>query len=442
MAAERMIETAWGKENKGAQHQHISEGPRMKAKAPASRGEFETAIGRAESGEGDLLKVWTDYTQWARCLPENNQVDLLRRACNRLEADRRLHQDIRFLRLWVSFAEKNAKPAEVLANLEARRIGTKHALLFEALANCLEAKERNFEAAADAYRRGMDSGAQPQERLRARRDDFDDRMRQRAARLTAKTKPERPTQPLELPQPQLPSPKPGFHQQTPQPSEQPLKPRVPAVPEASGSLTARPGALRQASGVHPEPRATRVHFQTSSQAGPTVASHPADPGSKADTQGSKARLTCRKQAGGREAPRGLKRAQPDSEKASESDSKEADVEKFYDVPEQDEAATSSAPAAKRRRFGWFAGLFGFRRGEKEDDTSKAETVNSPPAEAASSAASAEAHAAEAQRAWAAGLEAMGQRLLEEREMEGADIEIADVEEEPVPAKKRSRWLLF
>jgi len=407
------------KENAGPAQLGAVPEPPIK-KAPASRGVFECAIGRAESNDGDLLKVWAEYIQWARCLPESDQEGLLRRACNRLVSDKRLHQDIRFLRLWVSFAEKNTKPAEVLGNLEARGIGTQHALLFEALANSLEVKDRNFEAAASAYQRGIDAGAQPQERLQARRNEFNDRMRKRAARLAVNARPAERRAPL-------------------------------TAPEAPEQMPARAGALRQARGVRPtaEPRTARVHFQTS-QVGP-----PADPGQKTsaetfigpappqahevflEKQFTKPRLTCRKQAGGREVPRGLKRALEAEEKAE-------DPEKFHDAEEETAPLLEPSEPKRRRFFGWFGGLFSLRRGgcdkQQEHVPQAAETMSSQ--EAANSAA-AETQAAEAHQAWTQGLADMGERLLEEREMEAAEHESADVADEAADAvPKRSRWLPF
>ncbi|OLQ04317.1 Elongation factor G-2, chloroplastic [Symbiodinium microadriaticum] len=102
-----------------------------------------------------------------------------------LSVEKLYNQDIRLLRLWVMLADKESSPTNIFRQLEDRGIGTHHALLYEAWAHCLETR-RDFEAAAEVYRRGLRSSAEPQARLRARRADFDERMRQRVTRLAAR----------------------------------------------------------------------------------------------------------------------------------------------------------------------------------------------------------------------------------------------------------------
>lgn len=155
---------------------------RSAAPQPKSIADFEAALTRAESGGADVVQVWTDFALWAKRLVDGTeQLSILRRACRSLAGEKRHAQDIRQLRLWVMLADKESRPAQIFQHLEARGIGTNHALLFEAWAHCLEAKH-DFEGAADVYRRGLTSLAQPQARLRARRADFDERMRQRVSR--------------------------------------------------------------------------------------------------------------------------------------------------------------------------------------------------------------------------------------------------------------------
>lgn len=150
---------------------------------PKSTGDFEAALNRAASGDADVVQVWTDFALWAKKLPGKEQLTILHRACHSLAADKQHAQDIRQLRLWVMLADKESRPAEIFERLEARGIGTSHALLFEAWAHCLEARH-DFEGAAAVYRRGLTSQAQPEARLRARRADFDERMRQRVTRTS------------------------------------------------------------------------------------------------------------------------------------------------------------------------------------------------------------------------------------------------------------------
>jgi len=152
---------------------------------PRSAEDFEAALSRAESGGADVLQIWTDYVMWAQRWPSAEKIVLLRRAVSSLSLERLHLQDIRLLRLWVMLADKDSRPTDIFQQLEDRGIGTHHALLYEAWAHCLETR-RDFDGAADVYRRGLRSLAQPQARLRARRADFDERMRQRVSRLAAR----------------------------------------------------------------------------------------------------------------------------------------------------------------------------------------------------------------------------------------------------------------
>mmetsp|Transcript_122272 Transcript_122272/g.172027 ORF Transcript_122272/g.172027 Transcript_122272/m.172027 type:complete len:474 (-) Transcript_122272:211-1632(-) len=152
---------------------------------PQTAEDFEAALSRAESGGADLLQIWTDYVLWAQRWPSAEKVVLLRRAVRSLSVEKLYNQDIRLLRLWVMLADKESSPTNIFRQLEDRGIGTHHALLYEAWAHCLETR-RDFEAAAEVYRRGLRSSAEPQARLRARRADFDERMRQRVTRLAAR----------------------------------------------------------------------------------------------------------------------------------------------------------------------------------------------------------------------------------------------------------------
>mmetsp|Transcript_78590 Transcript_78590/g.124043 ORF Transcript_78590/g.124043 Transcript_78590/m.124043 type:complete len:443 (+) Transcript_78590:45-1373(+) len=183
------VETrARGKDVSSSQNEALPGGAfaRSAAPQPKSIADFEAALTRAESGGADVVQVWTDFALWAKRLSRTEQLSILRRACRSLAGENRHAQDIRQLRLWVMLADKESRPAQIFQHLEARGIGTNHALLYEAWAHCLEAKH-DFEGAADAYRRGLTSLAQPQARLRARRADFDERMRQRVSRTPSRT---------------------------------------------------------------------------------------------------------------------------------------------------------------------------------------------------------------------------------------------------------------
>eukprot|EP00931_Biecheleriopsis_adriatica_P083105 TRINITY_DN5662_c0_g1_i3.p1 TRINITY_DN5662_c0_g1~~TRINITY_DN5662_c0_g1_i3.p1 ORF type:complete len:369 (+),score=77.33 TRINITY_DN5662_c0_g1_i3:35-1108(+) len=247
-----------GKEN-SAPSCEVSSSKTIKANEQQriSSSDWEMALRQAERGHGDMLQVWCDYADWARKQLPAEQASLLqRRACDSLAGYSCYKQDIRQLRLWVRLAEKDEQPRSVFAKLEVRGIGTSHALLYEAWAHCLET-QRAFDDAAEVYKRGLSCGAQPQERLRARRAEFDERMRQRAARIAGKRADLRPPlQPEEKAPRELrpPCPRAEGPQQPPQPARMAPRELRPCPPAEGPQLPPQPARMAPRE-LRPCPRA-------------------------------------------------------------------------------------------------------------------------------------------------------------------------------------------
>lgn len=434
---------------------------------PRLNADFEQRLQRAEHGGADVLQVWTDYVQWARSQSPDQARPLMQRACDSLARDPRTKQDIRYLRLWVWLAEKDAQPARVFEQLESRGVGTGHALLFEAWANALE-MQRSFEKTAEVYRRGVACGAQPEERLKSRRAEFEERMRRRAARDISKTVPKpqsrRHGHQEPVAQPQLPERRWRPEVQQPTPSLPQLREKLPNFkpPQRPQQVAHAKPTLQKEFVLHKLPKQLRLQQPEdageSDLHGGTVSEVVPVP---QRTGGSRPRLTCRKQVAAcatpapTESTMGTSRKRP--QEVAELSNDHQSGETFQECAETTEHASAESgsvaqPVKRRRLLGrllapW-RGIFGkpAEQDFQQDEGTLANLTDMTDINAAErSAAALEAQAAEAQRTWAAGLESMGQALLEERDLEVPEEEVPS---EPLPPTTAARrrfpisWLPF
>jgi hypothetical protein len=142
---------------------------------------FEDLLGKRTVD--DLVRLWSEYAKWIAKHRPSEYVSVLARACKQLTDDPKHHDDIRFLRLWIQFADSQGKVAThtFFGSLEEQGIGTRHALLYEAWAASLETK-RLFLQADAVYTRGIKRSAQPLTRLQTRATEFRNRMARRKNR--------------------------------------------------------------------------------------------------------------------------------------------------------------------------------------------------------------------------------------------------------------------
>eukprot|EP00418_Pyrodinium_bahamense_P036814 CAMPEP_0179197100 /NCGR_PEP_ID=MMETSP0796-20121207/98014_1 /TAXON_ID=73915 /ORGANISM="Pyrodinium bahamense, Strain pbaha01" /LENGTH=394 /DNA_ID=CAMNT_0020901517 /DNA_START=23 /DNA_END=1204 /DNA_ORIENTATION=- len=160
------------------------EGTSEASRAQGPGGEVPPQNAALTSRPLDVVEAWCRHARWAaERQPAVEASRVLERACRALASDSRHRDDVRHLRLWVRHASTQPRPERVMSFLEDAGIGTKHALLYEALANALELR-RCFPAAEAAYRRGLERGAQPRARLERALAAFKKRMRHRVRRYS------------------------------------------------------------------------------------------------------------------------------------------------------------------------------------------------------------------------------------------------------------------
>ncbi|MEW5305211.1 MAG: hypothetical protein WDW36_007768 [Sanguina aurantia] len=144
---------------------------------------FVTEI-RDYSGE-DALEPWLRYIKWTQeHLTGSGKQDLqaVLEACTQEVArHERYVTDVRFLRVWIQYADCLPDPGDVFLFLKEKQMGLEFALFHEAYATYHEL--RGNCAAADAvYEDGISRQAKPLERLKTKYFGFHTRMAQRTQR--------------------------------------------------------------------------------------------------------------------------------------------------------------------------------------------------------------------------------------------------------------------
>lgn len=132
------------------------------------RKEWEAAL--RESADGaDPLAAWVGYIKWTQeafLVGGKNAklMQLLEDCAHGFKDDSRYAEDIRYLRVWIQYADLVRDPEQIFEYLYDRRIGQNYALFWEAWASVLEVKRKysaadkvRATAAASAARRAPES---------------------------------------------------------------------------------------------------------------------------------------------------------------------------------------------------------------------------------------------------------------------------------------------
>lgn len=93
----------------------------------------------------------------------------------------RYRDDVRYLRLWVQYADCLPDPSDVFKFLKEKEVGQSHALFYIAYATFLELRG-SYSAADNVFQQGLNRLAAPQDRLKAKFDEFQHRMARRIQR--------------------------------------------------------------------------------------------------------------------------------------------------------------------------------------------------------------------------------------------------------------------
>ncbi|XP_016402513.1 mitotic checkpoint serine/threonine-protein kinase BUB1 beta-like, partial [Sinocyclocheilus rhinocerous] len=119
----------------------------------------------------DPLDVWVRYIKWTKqAYPqggkESNLSVLLERAVTRFTAGKKYHNDVRYVELWIEFAEGCSDPMDVYRYMQAQGVGGMQAALYIAWSEEYE-KRGNIKMADGVFQDGVKCGAEPAEKLQA-----------------------------------------------------------------------------------------------------------------------------------------------------------------------------------------------------------------------------------------------------------------------------------
>lgn len=153
----------------------------------AERLRREHAITRAVNGVEPCKHILDAYVEAAFFISDHypsgskHLVRIVEEACRKYAKDDRFRDDIRFVRLWILYAEMRRDKLDVFSYMKRRRIGESWTLFYEAYAATLEAA-RHYEQAQNIYDLARQLNAHPQERLQRREREFHNRMAAREKR--------------------------------------------------------------------------------------------------------------------------------------------------------------------------------------------------------------------------------------------------------------------
>eukprot|EP00198_Chlamydomonas_reinhardtii_P003270 XP_001692606.1 predicted protein [Chlamydomonas reinhardtii] len=139
----------------------------------------------AEYQGDDPLEAWQKYIKWMQEYGVGGgKADLqkvLETCTKELQRLPRYNNDIRFLRIWIQYADCLPDPGDVFLYLREKDIGRDFALYYEAYATFFELRA-NFQSADAVYMDGVQRGAKPLERLKQKHTAFQQRMAHRIKR--------------------------------------------------------------------------------------------------------------------------------------------------------------------------------------------------------------------------------------------------------------------
>lgn len=137
----------------------------------------------------DPLEVWIRFIKWTQTSfrsggHQAELLPLLERCTRELQHIDKYKSDIRYLRIWIQYADCLPEPRDVFNFLKENSIGQDFALYYLAYAAYMELRG-NFSRADDIFQSGLERLAHPIDRLRIKYDDFQHRMAKRLERREA-----------------------------------------------------------------------------------------------------------------------------------------------------------------------------------------------------------------------------------------------------------------
>ncbi|RHY08513.1 hypothetical protein DYB36_003889 [Aphanomyces astaci] len=128
----------------------------------------------------DPLTSWLEYYKWVQeCFPSDMKKNssVLEQITHEFKGTKKYRNDVRYMKLWVTYADKVEKPLDVFTFLYKNKIGDKLALFYIAWAFLCE-KCGKIKDAETIFNRGFVKNAEPRDTLRKKYDEFNRRVSQ------------------------------------------------------------------------------------------------------------------------------------------------------------------------------------------------------------------------------------------------------------------------
>ena len=161
------------------------------------RAEHELCIERGElrCTPSEQLDRWIDYIKWSQRAGWGKQqvLELLERCTKTFKADRSLRDQRKYLRVWINYADMSCDKEGVFEYMWANKIGTTHALYYEAASAMHETGKGTLDGEPDMKRAmkmlavGIKMQADPVDRLHLRKKE----LKRRALRRLQKERSQR-----------------------------------------------------------------------------------------------------------------------------------------------------------------------------------------------------------------------------------------------------------
>ncbi|XP_049815906.1 mitotic checkpoint serine/threonine-protein kinase BUB1-like isoform X1 [Schistocerca nitens] len=124
----------------------------------------------------DPLEVWYHYIKWAEeHFPESGRTEniqkLLHNCLNKFNSSEEYFQDVRFIKLWLKYAEMAENPLQIYNQLSMCGIGAQCALFYKSWADELF-RNGEFKKADKVFREGLKRKAQPFNKLQSAYGNF------------------------------------------------------------------------------------------------------------------------------------------------------------------------------------------------------------------------------------------------------------------------------
>ncbi|EGZ23889.1 hypothetical protein PHYSODRAFT_296145 [Phytophthora sojae] len=137
----------------------------------------------------DPLAAWLDYVRWLEVkMPEDTRkkFKVLEKCTRELKDNDRYKNDMRYIRLWIQYADLVSNPKDIFKYLYQNKIGERVSLFYIGWAYVLETMA-NYPQAHKIYLKASQRNAEPQDLLERKYKEFQRRMSRQWLRMTEET---------------------------------------------------------------------------------------------------------------------------------------------------------------------------------------------------------------------------------------------------------------